>query len=187
MKHTKLQAKILVVLFLLGTIFFYVLNIDSGYMTYVHEKYRTRTYPQNTTNIYSTIDPIQGVRVISESEELIVGNTTFSLIIADDPYKRQLGLSEMIQLGKRTAMLFVFDTYGRQGFWMKDMKFPIDIAWLDAMYTVVHVEKNVSPDTYPETFFPKTPALFVVELPAGTVDELNVHIGDTFKRVKKKL
>ena len=40
-------------------------------------------------------------------------------------------------------MLFVFDTPGLYGFWMKGMRFPLDILWIHDS-RVVHKESNVS-------------------------------------------
>ena len=39
------------------------------------------------------------------------------------------------------------------------------------------VEK-VSPETYPEAFAPPAPARYVLELPAGFVEEYTLGIGD---------
>ena len=52
--------------------------------------------------------------------------------------------------------------------------FPIDVLWLDSKCEVVDVKQNVRPFSLP--IKPKSPAKFVVELPAGSVKE--VKIGD---------
>lgn len=45
------------------------------------------------------------------------------------------------------------------------MRINIDIVWAnDTVVTVLH---DVSPSTYPEVFYPQTPARYVLELPAG--------------------
>jgi uncharacterized membrane protein (UPF0127 family) len=51
---------------------------------------------------------------------------------------------------------------------MKDMKFALDMIWLDESKKVVTVKANVTPDTYPGSFCPDGPAQFVIEVPAGT-------------------
>jgi uncharacterized membrane protein (UPF0127 family) len=42
-------------------------------------------------------------------------------------------------------MLFVFEDSAKYSFWMKDMKFLIDIIWLDNDGKVVHIEQNLQP------------------------------------------
>ena len=116
----------------------------------------------------------------SYPSELLIGDKTISVEIADTVRERMLGLSGRVSLSSDTGMLFVFDEPGKYGIWMKDMNFPIDILWLDNLYTVVDIQKNVSPETFPEVFVPENPALYVLEMNAGAVDEYNVKIGDKF-------
>lgn len=131
----------------------------------------------DTSNI--TIDALSSTaRNISKEYVLEIKHVPFDVIFADDPYKRQIGLSGMVRLGYTTAMLFSFDKEGYQGFWMKDMNFPIDIIWLDSHFRVVHIEQGVSPNTYPKTFIPNTLSLYVVEVPSGTSKRLHLEIGD---------
>jgi len=77
-------------------------------------------------------------------------------------------------------MLFVFDTDGVWGIWMKDMKFSIDILWLAEDGTVLTIVPNASPDSYPTSFRPTSPARFVLELPAGFASSHDIDIGSKF-------
>ena len=74
-------------------------------------------------------------------------------------------------------MLFVFAEADRYGFWMKDMLFSIDMFWLDDKGQVVHLEEDVSPETYPDVFYPMVPARFVLETNAGFALEHSITIG----------
>jgi len=75
-------------------------------------------------------------------------------------------------------MLFVFPEEGNPGFWMKDMQFPIDIAWLSTDGRIVHMVQVLSPDTYPTVFKSPNPARFVLELPAGFFETHRIKEGD---------
>jgi len=97
-----------------------------------------------------------------------INGEPFFLDIADTPTLLQRGLSYRKELREGTGMIFVFDQKNLHGIWMKDMNFPIDIVWVNKDRSVVHVEFNVSPDTYPEVFTSLSPADYVIELPAGT-------------------
>jgi hypothetical protein len=98
--------------------------------------------------------------------------------IADTPAERQRGLSGRADLAPNHGMLFIFPSDGIYAFWMKDMRFSIDIIWLSADGTVITIAQNISPRTYPHTFAPSAPAQYVVELPAGFVQEHHVQLGD---------
>jgi hypothetical protein len=63
--------------------------------------------------------------------------------IAATDEQRTKGLSVKDSLAENEAMLFVFNNEGEHTFWMKNMKFPIDIIWIDADKTVVHIEHSL--------------------------------------------
>jgi uncharacterized membrane protein (UPF0127 family) len=104
---------------------------------------------------------------------------TFTLEVADTPAERMQGLSNRPKLADGTGMLFVFDRPSVQCFWMKDMRFNLDIIWVDADKKVVYIEPNVSPSTYPHSFCPNVPAQYVVEVNAGVAQQLRLEAGDT--------
>ena len=97
--------------------------------------------------------------------------------VADSAAERITGLSGRKCIGENQAMLFVFEQPGQKGIWMKDMKFPIDIIWLDENHKVVKVQSNVSPDTYPAQFSNEEAAKYVLELKAGQADKLGIRTG----------
>jgi uncharacterized protein len=102
--------------------------------------------------------------------------------IVDTPETRQRGLSGREEFAEGQAMLFVFDEAGEHGIWMKDMKFSIDIVWLDEQGKVVHIEDRVSApegdETSLPTYYSQAPAKYVVELMAGVADINRLQIGD---------
>lgn len=105
-------------------------------------------------------------------------NKIISLIIENTQAGRELGLGGRTGLSENSAMLFVFDKPDTYPFWMKDMKFPIDILWLDESYRIVHIESDLSPDTYPQTFAPSEKSHFVLETAAHFAEKNNLKIGE---------
>ncbi len=89
---------------------------------------------------------------------------------------RQQGLSDRSSLPMRSGMLFVFEKPTRQCFWMKDMRFNIDIIWLDEAKTITRIEPNVNPATYPESFC-KDNTKYVLELNANDAQKLQLTSG----------
>lgn len=98
--------------------------------------------------------------------------------LADTETERSRGLGGRGFLPEKGGMLFVFDSKDKHCFWMKDMKFPIDIIWLDDVKKVVNIESNVKPDTYPTGYCPESLARYVIEVNAGMAAELNWDAGD---------
>ena len=102
---------------------------------------------------------------------------TLNAEIVDTPESRQKGLSVKDCLDDSSAMLFVFDSSDQHGFWMKDMKFSIDIIWLDQDKRVVDIKPDASPSTYPEVFYPSGTSKYVLETKPGLAKSAGVKIG----------
>ena len=98
--------------------------------------------------------------------------------VADTVQSRAQGLSGRAGLAEGEGMLFVFPQDGKYGFWMKDMRFSIDILWLAADGKIVYIAENVSPDSFPQSFESDVPARYVLELPAGYTALHSIAVGD---------
>ena len=114
---------------------------------------------------------------------LYLGSAVIEVAIADNQQTRRQGLSHLSALPPESGLFFVFKDSGTHGIWMKDMEFPIDIIWMDEQLQVVYIHQNVSPDSYPESFHPRVPARFALEVEAGFSLKYEVKIGNvcTFK------
>lgn len=113
--------------------------------------------------------------------EIRLKGAIFNVRVADTSALRARGLSGSKPLTDNEGMFFVFDASDRIGFWMKDMLYALDIVWLDTDMKIVHIEKNLSPDTYPTVFYPDKPARYVFEIAAGTTDRLGIQEGDVLE------
>ena len=112
-------------------------------------------------------------RVIVNGFEL----TTDLAITAD---QKAEGLAVKDHLKENEGMLFVSEQSSRQSFWMKDMKFAIDIIWLDSNRVVVHIEHNLQPcvsDLDCPLYSPDKNALYILETVAGFSQKHNVNTG----------
>lgn len=96
-----------------------------------------------------------------------LGEKTFGVTIADTGESRRKGLSGRAPLARECGLLFVFNYDGYHAIWMKNMRFSIDVIWIDNTGIVVHIERGLVPDSYPQTFVPASPARYVLEVAAG--------------------
>lgn len=113
-----------------------------------------------------------------ESEKrLILGDISIIVEIADTNIEKARGLSGRNMLEEGKGILLVFEEDDYHGIWMKNMKFPIDIIWLDKEFRVISIEKNVLPETYPKVFLPTLPARYVLELNASHSTRYNIDTG----------
>lgn len=103
------------------------------------------------------------------------------------PEEREKGLSGVSALPENEGMLFVFEKEGRHGFWMKDTLISLDIIWINNNQKIVHIERNVRPESYPATYYSPVPARFVVEVNAFFTSTFNINVGDKVTIPENKL
>ncbi len=99
-----------------------------------------------------------------------VGGVRIKVEVASSQSARQKGLSGHKLLQEGEGMLFVFENMALHGFWMKDMKFAIDIMWFDRDCQVVGEKVGVAPETFPTVFYPEKEAMYVLETKAGVTE-----------------
>jgi uncharacterized membrane protein (UPF0127 family) len=114
-------------------------------------------------------------------KDVQIGNRVYILEVADTEGAREKGLSERDYLADNKGMLFDFKTDSDWRIWMLKMRFNIDIAWLNKDGKVIFIKHNATPGSYPEAYHAGQPSRYVIELPAGTLKNQNVNIGDKLK------
>jgi len=95
----------------------------------------------------------------------------------------QRGLQGRDGLAEGKGMLFVFEQNGFHRFWMKEMKFAIDILWLNSQGEII----TVAPDCPAcvndpcEVYAPTQEARYVLEVPSGYTLAHHWKLGDRLK------
>lgn len=114
--------------------------------------------------------------------EVKLGTGTFSARIAKTDAARTKGLAGVTSLGAHQAMLLAFKTDDKWQVWMKDMKIPLDIVWLNSAKEVVYIVTDAPYQAGTGTVYtPGADTRYVLELPAGTVVRDGIAVGQTAK------
>lgn len=139
--------------------------------------------------LYKTNPSISGLPFVSQQtalRELQINNATLKVEVADTQAKRSLGLGGRQSLASDEGMLFIFDKPGRPPFWMKGLSFSLDFIWIMGD-KVVDILQNIQPPTPGQTdeslsiYQSKEDMDRVLEVNGGTVQRLNIKVGDTIK------
>ena len=114
--------------------------------------------------------------------KVVVKEETFLVDIAERSAEQRQGLSGRASLGANEGMIFIFKDSRYQSFWMKGMKIPIDIIWIKGE-TIVGFHENVQPEPKTNmlrlrTYSSPEAVEKVLEVPAGTVESLDIQVGD---------
>lgn len=119
---------------------------------------------------------------VTKKASVKIRNQEFKVEIADTTYLRSQGLSGREFLPEDAGMLFIFGSSTVQTFWMKGMKFPLDIIWIRDN-RIAGIEKNVPPEPGTPTFGLKLynspgPVDKVLEVNAGVANKYGFEVGD---------
>ena len=78
---------------------------------------------------------------------LVLGSsgTQFQVECVVSPQSLAKGLSGRQPLQAGTGMLFIFESLAKQSMWMPDMRFALDIVWLDETLSVSHITYGATP------------------------------------------
>jgi uncharacterized membrane protein (UPF0127 family) len=112
---------------------------------------------------------------------VIGGRVAVRVELARSVQEKMRGLSGRADLKSGHGMLFLYERPQPIGIWMKDMRFPLDILWMQDG-RIVHIERNAPPlpPAGPERVYTATGDL-VLEVPAGFVGKHKVRVGDAVK------
>ncbi len=102
------------------------------------------------------------------------------LVVSEEA--KQRGLMFRDRLPPHRGMFFVYqDEPQRRSMWMPNMRFPLDIVWLDASLKIVSIRYNVEPCLD----IRRCPGIssiykcqYAIEFPAGEVAALGLRVGD---------
>lgn len=115
---------------------------------------------------HSKLLPVASMQKLDKTTIRISGQE-IQVEIADTEEKRSRGLSGRKNLPEDSGMLFLFELPAEYSFWMKDMRFSLDIIWIDENKKIVAISENISPNTYPNSFSPSQNVKYVLEVNAG--------------------
>ena len=107
----------------------------------------------------------------------------FNIEIADDEAERARGLMFRDEMADDHGMLFIHEGEEELSYWMKNTKIPLDIIYFDharKLVSVAHAPPCSLGDQCPP-FPSEGPALYVLELNAGTIEALGAKPGDVLE------
>jgi len=117
----------------------------------------------------------------SHSEKNVcIGDACVKAVVVSSEKERAEGLMFKQSLAWNEGMLFVFEQEDVYGFWMKNMKFPLDLIWIGTNKKIADITRHASPcekDPCP-VFSPDQKVKYVLEVCAGFADKFKLRIGD---------
>jgi uncharacterized protein len=127
--------------------------------------------------------PVPEAQINAQTElvPLTVGSATLAVEIRDTDEERALGLSYREFMGQDEGMLFIFSSPQSVTFWMREMRFDLDMIWIRENKVVEIAAKVPAPnetDPVAKTITPKEKVDAVLEVHSGWAEKNGVNVGD---------
>lgn len=122
----------------------------------------------------------QGPQMQPNGKVTIEGRT-FNVEVVRESKDQQIGLTKYNTIKEDQGMLFLFEQPDTYGFWMKNMKFPIDIIFIrdDTVVSTSPEAQPIAQDAENPTIYqPEVPADKVLEIQSGLAEKYNIKTGD---------
>lgn len=100
--------------------------------------------------------------------------------IAQTPEQRQTGLMHRDSLPEDAGMMFVYFEPTQSGFWMRNVNFPLSIAFVDEDQTIVQImDMEPCTDDPCPNYVPDREYTAALEVNKGAFEEWGIEVGDT--------
>lgn len=121
---------------------------------------------------------------LNKTPVVTINNHSFRVSAAVSQKEHETGLSKTQSLSEDQGMIFLFEKPEYYSFWMKNMKFPVDIIYINND-KIVTIKSNVEPPKNNEEnliiYAPTGPSDKVLEIQAGLSEKYGFKIGDKVK------
>jgi len=123
-----------------------------------------------------------GIEKATEYRNIEINGNHISAEIVSDPGRQYLGLSNRENLCSDCGMLFTFPDKQIREFVMRDMKFPLDILFINDN-KIINIAENLLPEgANPINIYTSSiVANDVLEIPAGFCQKNGIKAGDIIK------
>ncbi|WP_155999201.1 DUF192 domain-containing protein [Thioalkalivibrio sp. ALJ16] len=109
-------------------------------------------------------------------DTLAVGEQTLSVEIAATDRSRRVGLMHRDHLPDDHGMLFIWPRAAEYGMWMQNTRIPLDVAFIDADYTIANIARMTPHST--RIHSARRPVPYALEVNAGWFERHGIKPGD---------
>ena len=117
-----------------------------------------------------------------EEKKILINKKELTAIISDSFIKHMIGLMFRESLDKKSCMLFIFNRNAHHGVWMHNMRFPIDVIWLNEEMRLEDFVENIQPckTLNCKTYTPKKMVKYIIELNSGFIGSNKINKNSKF-------
>ena len=156
-----------------------VMAVGTGF--YLVNNHNTNEAIKEKNIMEYLVSNTQGLKTENaEITKTCLNGKCWNVEIADNNVEREIGLMNRGNLSEDAGMLFIFDTIGKHGFWMKNTLIALDIIWIDENGHIVFIKKDARPCLTErcESYYSDENARYVLEVNSGIAERYGIKKGD---------
>lgn len=115
-----------------------------------------------------------------EYKNIQIGDNKYKVEVVKEAKDQIKGLSDRTDMNNIDGMLFIYDKSEMQSFWMKGMRFDLDIIWINNG-KVIGFEENISHQDQQTSYKSSESANMVLELETGRIKKDDLKVNDEIK------
>lgn len=116
------------------------------------------------------------------TKDITFGNCRLKATIAETDSEKAQGLAGRNAIGQNEAMLFPF-SQEQPSFWMKGMRFSIDIIWI-SRGRIIQIDTSLPLDDGANSYRPSEPIDWVLEVADGRSNACAAAVGQVITELK---
>lgn len=114
----------------------------------------------------------------NQVDRMTFGTNTLRITTVTTVEDQAKGLGGRLSLDAAEGMLFSYQAEAaNRCFWMKDMRFAIDMIWINDNKEIVQIIPNIQPESFPTSYCNERPARYVLEVASGKAQRSKVNEG----------
>lgn len=118
-----------------------------------------------------------------KTKNIKIGDKNYEIFVTESLNDMAVGLGAFESIENNQGMLFSFPEENFHSFWMKGMKFDIDIIFLNKDKKIIQIFENAQKDSYIneknyKSYLPKLKSQYVIEIKAGESKKNGIKPGD---------
>jgi uncharacterized protein len=118
--------------------------------------------------------PTEEITIVTDRNE----RHCFKVEMATTLIEQAVGLMFRPNLADGQGMLFVWSAPREVAMYMRNMRFPLDMIFIDEQFRIAHIQQNTQPGSL-TPIHSQGKAILTLEVRAGTVAKLGIDKGDT--------
>lgn len=162
---------------------------DEFFYIFVSNRYKLASMVKNYKQFFRNFFTIKPELKKQKQYSISINNEELKIEVLIDQKQKNQGLAGRKNVKRNEGALIVNEREGYFGDVIRNMKFPVDLIWIDSNHKIIDIKTDIKPTWRPRKYVPQKRSRYFLEVPSGFIREFKIKERDevNFSRIKSKL